>query len=377
MLAETERAEEKWRRAEQAENRLLAIPGADLPVMEELPADAGRQTKVFMRGNFLDKTGEPLAPNVPALFPALPAGQPRNRLTLARWLFVPEQPLTARVAVNRYWEQLFGIGIVETLEDFGSVGQPPSHPELLDWLALHFEHDLHWDVKALLRELVLSATYRQDARVDPALFARDPRNRLLARGPRNRLTSEMVRDGALAAGGLLSAKMHGQPVMPPQPEGVWAAVYNEMAWENARGPDRYRRALYTYWRRSSAYPSFLTFDSPTRDVCAVRRMPTNTPLQALVTLNDPVYVEAALALALRMGQAGPSLEEKLALGFRLATTRVPTAKELAPFLALYEESRRAYGDDADWKETGAKDAEHAAFASVASALLNLDAALTK
>jgi xanthine/CO dehydrogenase XdhC/CoxF family maturation factor len=217
-------------------------------------------------------------------------------LTLAKWFFSPEQPLTARTAVNRYWEQLFGTGIVETLENFGSVGEEPSHPELLDWLSLHFQNDLHWDMKALLRELVSSATYRQSARATPALTERDPRNRLLARGPQQRLTAEMVRDQALMASGLLTATMGGPPVMPPQPEGVWNSVYNDSKWVDATGPDRYRRAIYTYIKRTSGYPSFLTFDASDHDVSLARRIPTNTPLQALVTLNDPVYEEASEAL---------------------------------------------------------------------------------
>ena len=240
------------------------------------------------------------------MFPKLPAGAPRNRLTLAKWFFSPEQPLTARTAVNRYWEQLFGTGIVETLENFGSVGEEPSHPELLDWLALHFENDLHWDMKALLREIVTSATYRQSAKSTPELTEKDPRNRLLARGPQQRLTAEMVRDQALMASGLLSDKMGGPPVMPPQPEGVWNSVYNDSKWVDAKGPDRYRRAIYTYIKRTSGYPSFLTFDASDHDTSLARRIPTNTPLQALVTLNDPVYQEASEALAQRMMKATDS-----------------------------------------------------------------------
>jgi hypothetical protein len=236
---------------------------------------------------------------VPAIFPKLPAGAPRNRLAFAKWFFSPGQPLTARVAVNRYWEQLFGTGIVETLENFGSVGEEPSHPELLDWLALHFQNDLHWDMKALLRELVTSATYRQSAASTPALAERDPQNRLLARGPQQRLTAEMVRDQALAASGLLNREPGGPPVMPPQPAGVWNSVYSREKWKVAKGPDRYRRAIYTFVKRTSGYPSSLIFDASDRSTSLPRRIPTNTPLQALVTLNDPVYEEAAEALAAR------------------------------------------------------------------------------
>ena len=256
----------------------------------------------FERGNFLTKIGPDLAPDVPGIFPKLPAGAPRNRLTLAKWFFMPGQPLTARVAVNRYWEELFGTGIVETLENFGSVGEEPSHPELLDWLALHFQNDLHWDMKALLRELVTSATYRQSAATTAALTAKDPRNRLLAHGPQQRLTAEMVRDQALVASGLLSTVMGGPPVMPPQPAGVWNSVYNDSKWTDATGPNRYRRAIYTYIKRTSGYPSFLMFDASDRDTSLPRRIPTNTPLQALVTLNDPVYQEAARGAGATRGE---------------------------------------------------------------------------
>ena len=218
--------------------QLEKIPTVPLPVMAEEPTYDERTTLEFDRGNFLTKTGPALIPDVPGIFPRLPEGAPRNRLTLAKWFFSPGQPLTARTAVNRYWEQLFGTGIVETLENFGSVGEAPSHPELLDWLALHFQNDLHWDMKALLRELVTSATYRQSAKASPELVEKDPHNRLLARGPEQRLTAEMVRDQALLASGLLSDKMGGPPVMPPQPEGVWNTVYNDTKWKDAIGPDR-------------------------------------------------------------------------------------------------------------------------------------------
>jgi hypothetical protein len=366
-------------RARELAKRLDAIPGGRMPVMEELPPPERRETRTFARGNFLEKEGPPLEPDVPGLFPPLPAGAPRNRLTLAEWFVSPGQPLTARVAINRFWEQLFGTGLVETLEDFGSVGEPPSHPELLDWLALRFERDLRWDIKALLRELVLSATYRQSARVTPALLEKDPRNRLLARGPRTRLTAEMLRDQALVASGLLERRLHGPPVMPPQPEGVWASVYNARTWVDATGPDRYRRAVYTFWKRTSPYPSFLTFDAPSREVCTLRRIPTNTPLQALVSLNDPVYVEAAAALARRMqAEGGATLRERIAHGFRLVAARAPAEGELAPLVALHADSLSLYEADADFLDAiGAPDTAQLALTAVASALLNLDAVLTK
>jgi Protein of unknown function (DUF1553)/Protein of unknown function (DUF1549)/Planctomycete cytochrome C len=361
--------------------RLRKIRSVETPVMVEQTPYEKRDTLEFERGNFLTKTGPALTPDVPGLFPKLPVGEPRNRLTLAKWFFMPEQPLTARTAVNRYWEQLFGTGIVETLENFGSVGEEPSHPELLDWLALHFQNDLHWDMKALLRELVTSATYRQSAEATPALVERDPRNRLLARGPQQRLTAEMVRDQALMASGLLSDSMGGPPVMPPQPQGVWNSVYNDSKWVDATGPNRYRRAIYTYIKRTSGYPSFLTFDASEHDVSLARRIPTNTPLQALVTLNDPVYQEASEALAKRMIKETDVLDGRLAYGARLVLSRNLTDGELATLRTLYEKALTAptaprivkvaaSGNSSSGKEL-------AAMTAVASVLLNVDAALTR
>jgi len=317
---------------------LETIPSVETPVMVEQPDYEDRETLEFERGNFLTKIGPALRPDVPGLFPRLPDGAPRNRLTLAKWFFSPEQPLTARIAVNRYWEQLFGTGIVETLENFGSMGEKPSHPELLDWLALHFENDLHWDMKAFLRELVTSATYRQSAKSTPELTEKDPRNRLLARGPQQRLSAEMVRDQALIASGLLSDTMGGPPVMPPQPEGVWNSVYNDSKWVDAKGANRYRRAIYTYIKRTSGYPSFLIFDASDHDVSLARRIPTNTPLQALVTMNDPVYQEASEALAVRMLKASHTTDDRLRYGARLVLSRDLTDFELATLRELFEKA---------------------------------------
>jgi Protein of unknown function (DUF1553)/Protein of unknown function (DUF1549)/Planctomycete cytochrome C len=359
---------------------LETIPSVETPVMVEQPDYEDRETLEFERGNFLTKIGPALRPDVPGLFPRLPDGAPRNRLTLAKWFFSPEQPLTARIAVNRYWEQLFGTGIVETLENFGSMGEKPSHPELLDWLALHFENDLHWDMKAFLRELVTSATYRQSAKSTPELTEKDPRNRLLARGPQQRLSAEMVRDQALIASGLLSDTMGGPPVMPPQPEGVWNSVYNDSKWVDAKGANRYRRAIYTYIKRTSGYPSFLIFDASDHDVSLARRIPTNTPLQALVTMNDPVYQEASEALAVRMLKAGHTTEDRLRYGARLVLSRDLTDFELATLRELFEKAlaesgagglkRASYG-------RGASGNERRAMTAVASVLFNLDAALTR
>ena len=360
--------------------QLKKIPSVETPVMAEQPDYEKRETLEFERGNFLTKIGPALTPDVPGLFPRLPDNAPRNRLTLAKWFFSPEQPLTARTAVNRYWEQLFGTGIVETLENFGSMGERPSHPELLDWLAIHFENDLHWDIKALLRELVTSATYRQSARSTPSLTERDPRNRLLARGPQQRLSAEMVRDQALIASGLLSDTMGGPPVMPPQPEGVWNSVYNDSKWVDAKGPNRYRRAIYTYIKRTSGYPTFLIFDASDHDVSLARRIPTNTPLQALVTMNDPVYQESSEALADRMLKAADKTDDRLRYGARLVLSRDPTDYELAKLRELFEkalvESEAGIVKRAAYSKAAPRN-EKRAMTAVASVLFNLDAALTR
>jgi hypothetical protein len=386
-------------RLTELEQTLAKIPAVDVPVMTEQEPYARRTTLEFERGNFLNKIGPDLAPDVPGIFPKFPGDIPRNRLGLARWFFSPGQPLTARVAVNRYWEQLFGTGIVETLENFGSAGEGPSHPELLDWLALHFQSDLHWDMKALLRELVTSATYRQSAASTPVLQEKDPRNRLLARGPQQRLTAEMVRDQALVASGLLNRTMGGPPVMPPQPPGVWNSVYNSDKWIDATGPDRYRRAIYTFVKRTSGYPSSLIFDASDRATSLPRRIPTNTPLQALVTLNDAVYEEAAGALAKRVmresanvgsGSNGDSLlDARLAYEARLVLSRNPTPQELAVLRSLFKKSiatpdkspllkevnMKGSSNSVHYKKTSNGDLD--GLKAVGNVLLNLDAALNR
>jgi hypothetical protein len=297
---------------------------------------------------------------------------------MARWLVSPENPLTARVAVSRLWEQLFGIGLVETLEDFGSSGLPPVHPEFLDFLALRFQNELGWSVKRLLRELVLSATYRQDAVSRPELFEMDPRNRLLARGPRTRLTAEMVRDQALAVCGLLSSKMYGPPVMPPQPKGIWRSAYNSGKWETSKGEDQHRRALYTFCKRTSGYPSFMMFDATSREVCTARRITTSTPLQALVTLNDPVYMECAQALATRMVTEVPGDPAKrIAHGWKLALGREPAPQDLDDLTRLYDSTLERYQRNSDSAARLAASPEEAALSVVANSILNLDAFLTK
>jgi len=360
-LARDPETAQKVAKLEQLDHAIKDVPSLPLPVMEEQASHERRQTLAFERGSFLNQVGPALMPDTPALFPGMAPGTPRNRLTTARWFFDPKQPLTARVAVNRYWEQLFGTGIVESLEDFGSAGEMPSHPEMLDWLALHFQNDLHWNMKALVRELVTSATYRQSAKITPSLRDKDPRNRLLAHGPAQRLSAEMVRDQALLASGLLNPKMGGPPVMPLQPDGVWnVEANNPERWTNSKGADRYRRAMYTFIKRTAIYPSFTTFDAADRQLSVPRRLPTNTPLQALVTLNDPVYQQAAEALAARMVHEAPRgpdlLQSQLNYGGRWVLSRDLTPVEIAAL-------RKLHGV--------------AGMTAVASALLNLDAALTR
>lgn len=359
------------------------------PIMKELPDGKKRTTKIHIRGDWLN-LGKEVAPGVPAELHPLPAGASPNRLSLAEWLVTPENPLTARVAVNRFWDQIFGGSLVETPEDFGMRSKPPMHPELLDFLATQFQGDLKWDVKKLLRLMVTSATYRQSAKVTPELAERDPDNRSFARGPRYRASAEVIRDQALAAAGLLSPKMYGPSVRPPQPKlGLSAAFGGGTDWANSSGEDKYRRALYTQWRRTTPYPSMVTFDVPGKSVCSLTRPRTNTPLQALVTLNDPVYVEAAQALARRMiSEGGTSPADRIGRGFRLALIRPPHAEEVSRLVALQQ---RVEGEmsknlkDAEALATdpigpvpaGMNAAELAAYTVVANVILNLDETFVK
>jgi hypothetical protein len=374
------------------EQELAAIkPVTTVPVMEELPAGKRRVTKLQYRGNWND-LGPEVPEAVPAVFnPAKPAADGRiDRLAVARWLVDPANPLTPRVVVNRIWERLFGIGIVSTSEEFGAQGELPSHPELLDWLACELVNR-NWDTKAITRFVVASAAYRQSSTCPPELVAADPENRLIACGPRVRLSAEVIRDQALAAAGLLSRKKGGPSVNPPQPDlGLRAAFGGGIDWKTSTGEDRYRRALYTTWRRSNPYPSMATFDAPNREVCTLRRPRTNTPLQALVTLNDPVYVEAAQALARRMIREGGSTPaDRAARGFRLVLARLPTVPEIDRLVALHAEATAEYrGNGATARQMATdplgdppadlaidspeKLADLAAWTVVANVILNLD-----
>ena len=316
------------------------------------------------RGTFLNQ-GEQLAADVPGMLNPLPKGEVPNRLALARWLVSDENPLTSRVTVNHFWETLFGHGIVETSEDFGTQGDLPSHPELLDWLATEFMQD-GWDMKKMLRLIVTSATYRQTSQVSADVLARDPYNKLYARGPRFRVEAEMVHDIALSASGLLSAKMYGPSVFPYQPEGIWDIPYSKDKWIESKGEDRLRRSIYTFMRRSAPYPSLTTYDAPSREFCTVRRVRTNTPLQALTSLNDPFFFDAARAMAQRMTrEGGPAESSRVDYGFRLALSRDPSANEREKILSFYHQQLNE----------GASGPM--AWTMVANVLLNLDEAITK
>ncbi len=355
-------------------------------------SDKPRDTYVLGRGDYRNQT-EKVEPNTPAVLPPLPRDAPRNRLTLAKWLVDPANPLTARVAVNHFWQMYFGLGIVKTSEDFGSQGDPPSNQELLDWLATEFIRS-KWDVKAMQRLIVTSAVYQQASKVSPEMLERDPENRLLARGPRFRLPAEMVRDNALALSGLMNQQIGGPSVLPYQPKGLWEEMafggdFSAQTYEQSHGTDLYRRSMYTFVKRTVPYPSLNTFDSPDREKCTVRRGVTNTPLQALVLMNDPTYVEAARAFAERdMAEAKPTEEDRIRYAFRLATERDPSAKELEILHSLYRKEITHYDTDrkaaqklleVGESKAGAKydPAELAAWTLITSTILNMDETITK
>ena len=350
-------------------------------VMEDNPTPP--KAHVLLRGAY-DKPGEAVTPGLPASLTSDPAP---SRLALARWMVSRENPLTARVIVNRYWQMIFGTGLVKTVEDFGSQGEWPSHPELLDWLAVEFV-DSGWDVRRLMKTIVTSTTYRQSSRVTPELQQRDPENRLLARGSRTRLPAETVRDQALAVAGLLTAKVGGPSVKPYQPDGLWKEL-SGMDYKQDHGADLYRRSLYTYWRRTSPPPAMMNFDAAGREACTVRASRTNTPLQALNLMNDVQFLEAARFLAQRMiREGGASAADQLRYGFRLATARYPNEKEsgvLAQALAYHRDQYASNPQAAERmlkqgeapRDAAIPAPEHAAFMTVASMILNLDEVVTK
>lgn len=372
----------------EAERRVIENKIPTTMVMSEMTAP--RDTFVLSRGAY-DKPADKVTPTVPAFLPPLPEGAPANRLTLARWVVDPKNPLPARVAVNRYWQMFFGTGLVRTAEDFGSQGEAPSHPELLDWLATEFIQT-GWDVKAIQKRIVTSATYRQQSASSNELRERDPENRLLARGPRARLDAEMIRDQALSVSGLLNPKMGGVPVKSYQPDGLWeqlSAFPNRKLYNRSTGDDLWRRSIYSYWKRTVPPPSMMVFDAPTREVCVVKRAASSTPLQALALLNDEMYIEASRKLAERMlMEGGTTPSQRVAWAFRLTSSRAATPAELHVLedglnrrLAQYRADRPAAtklltAGEAP-RNTTLDDAELAAYTTVASVLLNLDEVITR
>jgi hypothetical protein len=361
-------------------------------VMEEL--DKPRDTFVLERGQY-DKPGQKVTAGIPEMFGSLPAGTPTNRLGLARWLVNPSNPLTARVMVNRFWQMYFGTGIVKTSEDFGTQGEWPSHPELLDWLAIEFVRS-GWDVKALQKLIVTSAAYRQSSATSAEWALKDPENRLLAHGPRQRLQAEFIRDQALAISGLMNDSIGGASVSPYQPPGLWEELasredgknWTAQTYTQSHGPDLYRRTMYTFWKRSSPPPTLSTFDAPDRETCTVRRLRTNTPLQALILMNDPTYIEASRKLAERLLVQAHSDKQRVELVFQLALARAPEKKEMAILLRIVREQiavyRRNQNDatqllgvgEASWNQK-LDAAELAAWTVVANVVLNLDETISK
>ncbi len=402
-----------WKEISQLQSELdelkKSIPKT--PVMKELPSEKQRVTRIHVRGNFLEP-GETVYAALPAAFGASanavataddstpvnsesPAEKSfGNRLDVARWLVSDSNPLTSRVMVNRIWARIFGRGLVETEEDFGTQGALPTHPELLDWLAVEYQQSQKWSLKQLCRTLVMSSAYRQSSVVGAASRDKDPDNRWLSRGTRYRLTAEAVRDQALAAAGLLSPKVGGPSVMPPQPDGIWRTTYSTLRWETPATENRYRRGIYTFLRRTSPYPSMITFDAGSREVCMIRRIQTNTPLQALVTMNDPVYLEAAGALASKT-TANLQDDELLQLMFRRVLIRPANHEEMQKMRQLLQETMAEFrstpdaaiellksanlANIADPADTKARESQIrlAATTVVASVILNLDEALMR
>ena len=353
-------------------------------VMKEMPQP--RQTHVLTRGRY-DKPAAPVAAGVPAIFPPLPDNAPANRLGLAEWLTDPTNPLTARVIVNDYWQMFFGTGIVKTAEDFGTQGERPTHPALIDWLATEFMRT-GWDVKAIQRLILTSATYRQSSRATPALTAKDPENRLLARGPRFRMRAETVRDQALSAAGLLADHIGGRSVKPYQPSDLWKDIATDSEYVQDHGADLYRRGLYVYWKRTVVPPAMSAFDETAREMCRVRPRRTNTPLQALTLLNDVTFVEAARVLAQNVMAAAPTADERIRLIVQRVLARTPSDREMKVLrrgLADYESRFRSDPAFATRLISAGEyplpentdNPQLAAYTTIASLILNLDEAVTK
>ncbi|WP_443938516.1 DUF1553 domain-containing protein [Pedobacter sp. MW01-1-1] len=373
-----------YEQAKRSYDSLLIIKAPGVPIMVENPDAMRRENYVFERGAWTSK-GKKVTANVPqSLAFAMPKNAPNNRLGLAMWLTDKRNPLVSRTIVNKLWEQIFGIGLVETLEDMGTQGIPPTHQELLDYMAYRFMHNYNWSIKKMIKEMVMSATYRQSSIVTKEQKEKDPFNKYYARGSRVRLSAEQMRDQCLQVSGALNLKKFGPPVMPWQPEGIWQSPYNSAKWKTATGDEQYRRAIYTYWKRTSPYPSAIAFDGVSRVICSPRRIRTNTPLQALVTLNDSVYVDLARKFAHKMDQ--PFLKtpaQKIAKGYELMLfKKIPTAT-LQIFEELYQDANKTFKKNpasaaAFLGKKGEKvNPEKASLVLVANAMLNLDEVITK
>ena len=365
--------------------KLLNEPDAEFtPIMSDNPIYMKRKTFVFERGNWMIKTKE-VEPGIPALFTNNKRNKVSSRLELAKWMTDKQNPLTARTMVNRLWEQLFGQGLVETLEDLGSQGIPPTHPELLDYLAYTFMEDDNWSIKKTLKRIVLSETYKQGNITTKDVLQKDPLNKYYARSPRVRLTAEQIRDQALAISGNLSEKMYGPSVMPYQPDGIWASPYDGRSWVKSEGEDQYRRAIYTYWKRTGPYPSFINFDGTAREVCTSRRIKTNTPLQALTLLNDSTYWDISVQFAKQLMKDKPStIKDKISKGYKIATGVQINEFKNKILENLYLNTLRELSNDQTRVATMLADstiekrnAELAALAVVTNAILNLDEVITK
>ena len=374
------------------ETKKSTIENAIATTLVMAERETPRGAYILHRGEYT-KRREQVKPNTPDVLPPMPADASPNRMALANWLTAPQHPLTSRVAINRLWQQVFGTGIVKTAEDFGSQGERPSHPQLLDWLATEFIQT-DWDIKRMVRLLVTSATYKQTANVTDQVLDKDPDNRLYARGPRYRLDAEMIRDQALAVSGLLHQKIGGPSVKPPQPDGLWNAVAytdsNTARFVQDEGKDKvHRRSLYTFWKRTAPPPQMAIMDAPSREVCTIRRERTNTPLQALMLMNDPQFLEAARALAERiLKEGGPTIQEQLAFGFELATARLPDEREISILQSTLENHLSQFQSDPESAQQLIKIGESmasesietiklAAWTMIANLILNLDEVLTK
>lgn len=353
---------------------LDGLKAVRLPIMKEQADKDRRASNVFVRGAWNVK-GAPITPFTPPVMGNQLKGG--TRLDLAKWIATPQNPLTARVLVNNVWKELWGQGLVGSPDDFGTIGEAPSHQALLDTLAVKFSTEWQWSVKRLLRELVLSATYQQASNTTAALRSKDPYNRLLARGPRTRLSAEMIRDQALAVSGLLVEKQGGPSIMPDQPDGIWKAPYSGQTWNPTKGPEKYGRTLYIFWKRSSPFPASMVFDSAERDVCVAKRLNTNTPLHALVTMNEPAFVDAAKALGKRLAELPGDESSKINAGLRAVLAATARPEELVAYRDFLVRNRQIYATKPKLAQDAGLTAEQAAWWQVVTVMLNSDRALNK